>query len=97
MTSENKQRTPSDFHKAVLRDEDASPSRECKSDNDTPWKKQTVFMEEVDDESWLEYNLKEKSTTCLMYEVGQEEDEPLVKEAYSVHNVRIQKSDQTGD
>lgn len=43
-------------------------------------------MEEVDDESWLEYNLKEKSMTCLMYEVGQEEDEPLVKEAYSVHN-----------
>ena len=85
MTLENKQRDSSDFHKAVLQDEGLPLTRERKSSDDTPWKKQTVFVEEVEDESWLEYNLKEKSATSLMYEVGHEDDEPLTREAYSAH------------
>ena len=71
--------------KAVLQDEGLPLTRERKSSDDTPWKKQTVFVEEVEDESWLEYNLKEKSATSLMYEVGHEDDEPLTREAYSAH------------
>jgi len=52
MISENKQGSQSYFHEAVLRDEDISLSRECKSVECTPGKKQMVFMEEEEDESW---------------------------------------------
>jgi len=86
MISENKQGSQLDFHEAVLWDEDISLSRECKSIECTPWKKQTVFMEEEEDESWWEYNFKEKSTTCLMYEIGHKDDEPLKRETYPIHN-----------
>ena len=85
MTSENKQNT-SDFHKAVPGNEDISSLRERKSAASAPWKRQVVFMEEEEDESWLEHKAKEKSTTCLMYEIGHEDDEPLLKEAYSVRS-----------
>ena len=52
MISENKQGSQSDFHEAVLQDEDISLSRECKSVECTPGKKQMVFMEEEEDKSW---------------------------------------------
>jgi len=51
LMSENKQRTGSlDFHEAVLREGMDSSSREHKSETNAPWKKQTVFMEEEEDE-----------------------------------------------
>ena len=86
MTSESKDRNSSDFHKAALQNGDVTPSRERKTVDNTPWTKQTVFVEEEEDESLLEYRSKEKSTTHLMYEVGHENDEPLLREAHSVHS-----------
>ena len=88
MTLENKQGSIPDFREAVLEGEDTSLSRECKSNKSTLWRKQTVFMEEVEDQAWLDYKAKEKVTTCLMHEVGFEYDEPLMREAHSVHQAR---------
>jgi len=85
MTAENKQAS-ADFHKAVPQDEVDTSLKERKSAENSPWKRQAVFMEEEEDESTLVYRLKEKSMTGLMYEVDHEGEEPLVKEAYSVHN-----------
>lgn len=90
--SENKQGTKSsDFHEAVLQEEVKPFSRERKSDADVSWKKQTVFMEEEEDEFWLSYQKKEKSTSHILYQVG-EEDESLQKEAFSSHKRKASSS-----
>ena len=97
MTLENKQGSIPDFREAVLEGEDTSLSRERKSDESTLWRKQTVFMEEVEDQAWLDYKAKEKATTCLMHEVGFEYDEPLMREAHSVCQARQPQQEQSSD
>ena len=83
LTSENKiSAESSDFHEAALRERDVPFSRERKTSDDIPWKRQTVFMEEVADEDWLSYKSKEKSTSHLLYQLGDEDDEFLQKEAF---------------
>lgn len=52
MTSETKQESVLDFDKAALWDEEAFPSRECKSIENILWKRQTVFLEEEVDDHW---------------------------------------------
>ncbi|EDR09763.1 uncharacterized protein LACBIDRAFT_325548 [Laccaria bicolor S238N-H82] len=73
----------SDFHKAVPQERINSFHSERKSDNNTPWKRQAVFMEEEEDEFWAEYRQKEKSSSHLLYQVGDEDDESPQKEAFS--------------
>lgn len=93
LASENKQASESlDFHKAVLQEEIDTFSREHKSDVDTPWKKQMVFMEEEEDEFWSSYKAKEKSTTHLLYRVGEESNESLCKEAFLSHKKKAPSS-----
>ena len=84
LVSENKQSLESsDFHKAVLQEGINSLLSECKPDDKTPWKKQTVFMAEEEDEYWLDYKLKEKLTTHLLYQLGDDDNEFLQKEVFS--------------
>jgi len=84
LSSENKLSAESpDFHEAVPQERIGSFSKERKSNVDIPWKKQTVFMEEEKDEFWLNYEAKDKLTSHLLYQLGDEDDESLQKEAYS--------------
>ena len=84
LSSETKQSTDrSDFHKAVPREEPNSVSSERKSEDSPPWKRQTAFMEEEEDEFWSDYRSKEKSTSHLLYQVGDEDDESIQREAFS--------------
>ena len=75
----------SDFHEAVLNEGNDHLPRERKSGDNSSWKPQTVFIEEEEDESWSDYRAKEKSTTHLLYQLGDEDDEVLQKEAFSSH------------
>ena len=76
----------SGFDKAVLVSKTESRFGECKSDVPvTPWKQQTVFMEEVEDKFWKEYDALEKSEKHLLYQVGDEDDENQQKEAMAAH------------
>ena len=86
LTSENKEVSESsDFHEAVPREGSSAFSKERKSDADIPWKRQTVFMEEEEDEFWSIHKSKEKSTTHLLYQIGDEDDESIQKEAFLSH------------
>ena len=84
----------SDFEKAVLENESELRSKERKSnETETPWKRQTVFMEEVADEFWEELNALKKSERHLLYQEGDEDDETLKKEALATHREDCSTSD----
>ena len=96
LTSENKLSSePSDFHKAVPQERISPYQNERKSDRDVPWKRQTVFMEEEEDEFWSDYRLKEKSSSHLLYQVGDDDDEALQKEAFLSHTEKTSSSSKT--
>ena len=76
-----------DFDQAVLVEEGKCRLRERKSDEPVAsWKKQTVFMEEVEDDFWKEYASLEKSERHLLYQEGDEDDEAFKKEAFATHH-----------
>ena len=84
--TQNKDLERSGFDEAVLSSESKSHPKERKSDvSMAPWKRQTVFMEEVDDEFWKEFNALEKSEKHLLYREGDDDDEALTREAFSTH------------
>ena len=85
VSEDNQRNAPSDFPEAALREEGHSFSRERKSGADIPWKRQTVFMEEEEDEFWSSHRSKEKSTSHLLYQVGDKDDEAFQKEASFSH------------
>ena len=97
LASENNQTKSSeqpDFRKAVLNNESELSSRERKPDEPvTPWKRQTVFMEEIADEFWEDFNALEKSEKHLLYQVGDEDDEILKKEVFATHKRESDPSD----
>jgi len=64
--------------------------RECKFDiPEAPWKCQTVFVEEEEDEFWKDFNALEKSEKHLLYKEGDEDDKTQKKEALSTHKVTV--------
>jgi len=62
----------------------------------SPWRKQTVFAEEVEDEYWKEYRAKEKSRTHLLYQVGDEDDMEPHKEANCSSTKEVPKTESVG-
>ena len=75
------------FDEAVL-GENESRLRERKSNAlAEPWKRQTAFMEEVDDEFWEEFKALKKSEKHLLYREGDEDDVDQDREAMSTHKV----------
>ena len=93
LVSENKQPSESsDFHKAVLQEGISSLPTKRKPNDDIPWKRQMVFIEEEEDEFWLDYKLKEKSTSHLLYQLGDDDNESLQKEAFLSHKERTPSS-----
>jgi len=100
LTSENQSKDleRSDFDKAALESEGEPHLREHKSKVPVvPWKKQTVFMEEVEDSFWKEFDALEKLEKHLLYQEGDEDDENLKKEALSSHKEDFHSSDLRDD
>lgn len=89
LASENTQSKDSErlcFDEAVLDSESESHREERKSDvSSTPWKRQTVFIEEVEDEFWKGFNALEKSEKHLLYQEGDEDDNALKREVFMTH------------
>ena len=72
--------------------------RERKSDvPGERWKQQTVFVEEVADEFWEEYNALEKSEKHLLYREGDDDDGTWKREALSTHKENCSSAEPSKD
>ena len=82
------------FDEAVLTSENEFHWRERKSNSpEDPWKRQSVFMEEVKDEFWEEFDSLKKSEKHLLYREGDEDDEVQKKEALATHKEGLPSAD----
>ena len=84
-----------DFEEAVLRYQDTNlESRELKSNISVgACKRQTVFVEEVEDEYWKEYRAKDKSSVHLLHQEGDEDNLEQQKEAFMSSKEKVPESE----